>query len=570
MSALVVSKPAAPAKPVPARWAGIDAAAPVMAATMLAYLGRLSAELSAASVAAAEVTLRQFAGHVIATDPTCRSVAATGAEHVAAYRAELGQRWASSGERRVLSTTVDYRVATLHRFFGQIAAWGFADTPAVTPVGAGLARPGRPRRRGGGRPAKALAKKPGPRPERPAQATWAEISRRAPRLASTMTGYLDQLAISHRPASVRGASQALRLFARHLIVSGPACTAVADIDRRHIEGYKVALAAQKGPQGKPLSAQTVRNRLGQLRSFFERLIDWDDPDKPRRVPVFAGDLSKADDPLPKFLDDPSAAKFMAALATEPDRRRRLMVELLARTGMRVGELAALRDDATYRVGATYWLRVPVGKLHNDRNVPLHPLLLGLITDYRTWRGPSSSGLLFERSDHQPLDRYVVARAVERTARRAGVGHVHPHQLRHTLATQCLNRGMSLEAIAALLGHRTPRMTLVYARISDTNVAEQYFRATDAVETKSASAPGGHVDAKPQARAHQRLLGNGHCTRPLELDCRFQTICEGCGFFDTNIEFIDILRRQRDDAVGHSDAKRTRLYNELVEVIASGP
>jgi site-specific recombinase XerD len=39
---------------------------------------------------------------------------------------------------------------------------------------------------------------------------------------------------------------------------------------------------------------------------------------------------------------------------------------------------------------------------------------------------------------------------EAVAKRAGVGH--PHQLRHTLATQCLNRGMSLEAITALLGH----------------------------------------------------------------------------------------------------------------------
>ncbi len=194
-----------------------------------------------------------------------------------------------------------------------------------------------------------------------------------------MTGYLDQLAISHRPASVRRASQALRLFAWHLIVSGPACTAVADIDRRHVEAYKVALAAQKGPKGKPLSAQTVRNRLGRLRSFFERLIDWDDPDKPARMPVFAWDLPKADDPLTKFLDDPTRPSSWPPLPAEPDRRRRLMVELLARTGMRVGELAALRDDATYRVGTTYWLRVPVGKLHNDRNVPLHPLLLALIT-----------------------------------------------------------------------------------------------------------------------------------------------------------------------------------------------
>ncbi len=41
--------------------------------------------------------------------------------------------------------------------------------------------------------------------------------------------------------------------------------------------------------------------------------------------------------------------------------------------------------------------------------------------------------------------------------------------------------MSLEAIAALLGHRTMRMTLVYARISDRTVADEYFRVTEAVE-----------------------------------------------------------------------------------------
>ena len=48
------------------------------------------------------------------------------------------------------------------------------------------------------------------------------------------------------------------------------------------------------------------------------------------------------------------------------------------TRLRVGELVALRDDSTYLVGATHWLRVPVGKVHNDRNFPLHPLLVSLI------------------------------------------------------------------------------------------------------------------------------------------------------------------------------------------------
>ena len=52
-----------------------------------------------------------------------------------------------------------------------------------------------------------------------------------------------------------------------------------------------------------------------------------------------------------------------------------------------------------------------------------------------------------------------------------------------------------------------------------------------------------MTAPDAAQLHRRLLGNGHCTRPLELDCRFQTICEGCGFYETGPEFVTILRRQ---------------------------
>ena len=256
-----------------------------------------------------------------------------------------------------------------------------------------------------------------------------------------------------------------------------------------------------------------------LRSFFERIIDWDDPDAPRRVPVLAGDIPKADEPLPKFLDDPTAAKFMAALAVEPNRRRRLIVELLARTGMRVGELGGLRDDAMYRLGDTWWLRIPIGKLHNDRTVPLHPMLVGLINDYRAWRGPTATGLLVERDDHQPMDPRTIYRHVTAVARHAGIAHVHPHALRHTLATQCINRGMSLEAIAALLGHRSPRMTLVYARISDTTVAEQYFTATNALEAGTDTArrrttPRPHRRGSPAAARQRSLHPTGRARLPL--------------------------------------------------------
>jgi len=542
-------------------WEQIAAVAPRMAATMTTYLAELATTLAPRTVTKADTTLRQFAGYVTAVDPDCTAAASVTGGHVGDYGAWLAGQTDPSTGRGVSARIVNQRFGQLHRFFERLVACGHADAPPEVPVPAPSVPRARPR------PDVVIDVSLQPWRGRTADSNWAQIAQQAPQMAATMTAYLEQLTVSSRPATVSAASLVLRQFAAHLARTDPACASVAAVERRHVESYKIALAARPGRNGGTVTTETIRNNLGMLRTFFERIIDWDDPDAPRRVPVFAGDLPKANEPLPKFLDDPTAAKFMAGLATEPNRRRRLIVELLARTGMRVGEIGGLRDDAMYRLNDTYWLRVPLGKLHNEHTVPLHPMLVGLINDYRTWRGPTTTGLLVERDDHRPMDGRTIYRHVTAVARRAGVGHVHPHALRHTLATQCINRGMSLEAIAALLGHRSPRMTLVYARISDTTVAEQYFTATSAVEADSvAAAPSTNGDTRPAAELHRRLLGNGHCTRPLELDCRFQTICEGCGFFETGPQFVTILRRQRDDATAHADPARTMLYDDLVGVI----
>jgi hypothetical protein len=213
--------------------------------------------------------------------------------------------------------------------------------------------------------------------------------------------------------------------------------------------------------------------------------------------------------------------------------------------------------------------------HNDRYVPLHPILVDLINDYRRTRGPSPSGRLVVRNDGQPFERRTVHRYVEATAKRAGIGHVHPHQLRHTLATQAINRGMSLEAIAALLGHRSMRMTMTYARISDRTVADEYFRVTEAVEANY-----GRTDALPDTAAganmrrlaadHRRMLGNGMCTRPVALDCSFESACERCNFFETGPQFVPILRRQRDHATEHGQEDRIVLFDRLIKDIDGDP
>jgi integrase len=401
--------------------------------------------------------------------------------------------------------------------------------------------------------------------------TWDQIAVQAPVMAVTMTRYLDQLAVSARPGTVGAYELALRFFAGHLIATDPACVTVAGVRRRHIEAHKRWIAARPGRTAATWSPTTIRMRLGLLRSFFERVIEWGYDDAPARVPIYEGDLPKPDEALPKFLDDPTAAKFMAALAVDPNQRRRLMVELLARTGMRAGELASLEAGAMVDTGGTHWLRIPVGKLHNDRYIPLLPELVELITTWNVTRPPARSGRLVERDDGQPFDRRTIARYVAAVAKRAGVGHVHPHQLRHTMATQAINRGMSLEAIAALLGHRSMRMTLTYARISDRTVADEYFRVTQAVEASYANTEPITADAtgpnmRRLAADHRRLLGNGHCTRPTALDCQFETICERCGFFDSGPQFVTILNRQRDHAAANDQPDRAALFTDLLNGI----
>jgi integrase len=399
---------------------------------------------------------------------------------------------------------------------------------------------------------------------------WVAINTAAPQLAETMLAYLDQITVSHRPNTVHAVEIDLRLFAGFLIDHDPGLVGAADIERSHMEAFKVWQHAQPGTKG-TIKASTFRRRIGMLRMFFLRIIEWDWPDAPSRVPIYFGDVPKRDEPLPRFLDDADYVKFMRALGEESRIHRRLAIELLARTGMRVGELCDLEADAVTLIGDAYWLRIPVGKLHNDRYVPLHPHLVELIATYRSDTPPHAHGRLLS-GQNGVLDRYAVQRWIDMIAKRAGIGHVHPHRLRHTLATQAINRGMSIEAIAALLGHRSLDMTRQYARISNRVVADEYEAVSAKVEALykpvlPADAEGPNMK-KLRTEVHYRLLGNGWCTRPVELDCSFESICENCTHFATNKTFQPVLIKQRDHAKRNGQTGRAHLFTTLIEKVSN--
>jgi integrase len=389
-----------------------------------------------------------------------------------------------------------------------------------------------------------------------------------------MQRYLGQQALTLSAGTITAADRALRIFGLWISEHDPKVAGVADINRAHIEAFKLKLAGDvTADTGQPLATNTIRQRLRLLKVFFDRIIEWDLDDAPRRNPIIHGDVPPRPEPLPKFLDDAAMAKFMHQANIEPDPFRKLCVLLLARTGMRVGELTNLPPDPVVRIGEHHWLHVPVGKLRNDRYVPLHPELVELIAQWRTHNAGliSQTGrLLTDRVS--AVDRHRVTRMVRRIAKRAGIGHVHPHQLRHTLATQAINRGMRLEAVAALLGHKNLEMTLVYARIADRTVADEYNDVSSKVDhlyntQLPADAEGPNMRRLRQQ--HQRMLGNGWCQRPAAMDCHYETICETCTYFGTDPSHIPVLTQQRDHAQDHHQPGRARLYQQLLNNTPTG-
>ena len=125
------------------------------------------------------------------------------------------------------------------------------------------------------------------------------------------------------------------------------------------------------------------------------------------------------------------------------------------------------------------------------------------------------------------------------------------------------------AIAALLGHKTLAMTMVYARTADKTVADEYFAVTEKVEAlyhqprQLPAEDEGTEMRRLRAEMHRRMLGNGYCARPVDMDCHFESICESCTFFVTTIAFRPMLQQQRDDAERKGQVGRQTIFDGLL-------
>jgi site-specific recombinase XerD len=171
--------------------------------------------------------------------------------------------------------------------------------------------------------------------------------------------------------------------------------------------------------------------------------------------------------LPRALEPGQVAALLASCdrRTAAGRRDLAMLTLLARLGLRAGEVAALSlDDIDWRAGGI----TVRGKGRRAERLPLPADAGEAIAAYLADGRPQPPGgarqvFLRVRAPHRGLTSGGVTQAVFAAGQRAGIGPVYAHRLRHSAATGMLAAGAPLTEIGQVLRHRRLLSTAIYAK-----------------------------------------------------------------------------------------------------------
>jgi integrase/recombinase XerD len=171
--------------------------------------------------------------------------------------------------------------------------------------------------------------------------------------------------------------------------------------------------------------------------------------------------------LPKALAADQVAAMLAACdqGTVVGRRDLAVLTVLSRLGLRAGEAAALRlDDIDWRQGEV----TVTGKGSRQERLPLPADVGSVVVAYLRDGRPRAGHrevFLCVRAPHRGMSRGAVTNVAARAARKAGLGTVHAHRLRHSAATAMLDAGGSLSEIGQVLRHRHVLTTAIYAKVN---------------------------------------------------------------------------------------------------------
>jgi integrase len=284
-----------------------------------------------------------------------------------------------------------------------------------------------------------------------------------PKVRDFVELYLDASRLQNKPSSVAAKEWTLR---RH-IVPALGDLPLDQVTYAVIEDFKIALARKRARNWDKsdvidpptLSAKSINNILTILRRMLVIArkrgliavmpeIDW------LKVPAQEFD----------FLDFEEANRLLAAV----DESWHTMVFVALRTGMRMGELIALRWQDVDLIAGKITVcqnavkgRIGTPKSGKAREIALSNETIGVLKSHRHLRGP----LVFCTMDGAMLKYTELRHPLWRACRRAGLRPLQWHALRHTFASHLVMRGVPLKAVQELLGHSTIQMTMRYAHLA---------------------------------------------------------------------------------------------------------
>lgn len=211
--------------------------------------------------------------------------------------------------------------------------------------------------------------------------------------------------------------------------------------------------------------QSSKVTIDNMRRIFSSFFAWlEDEDYIAKSPVRRIHKVKTDTLVKEVLTDEQLEQLRDSCT---EKRDLAIIEILASTGIRVGELVKLnRSDIDFHERQC----VVFGKGNKERVVYFNARTKIHLRQYLDERTDNEEALFV--SLHAPHTRLTISgveNRVKEIGRRLQMPKVHPHKFRRTLATMAIDKGMPIEQVQRLLGHVRIDTTLRYAIVNQNNV-----------------------------------------------------------------------------------------------------
>ena len=237
--------------------------------------------------------------------------------------------------------------------------------------------------------------------------------------------------------------------------------ATVDKPVKHIQTDDLRVYLTDYQSAKSSSKTTMDNIRRILSSFFTWL---EDEDYILKSPVRRIHKVKTGTNIKETYSD-EALELMRDNCTEL--RDLAMIDMLASTGMRVGEMVLLnREDIDFNEREC----VVFGKGDKERIVYFDARTKIHLQNYLNSRKDDNPALFVSlQSPYNRMNIGGIEVRLRQLGKRLGLNKVHPHKFRRTLATMAIDKGMPIEQLQQLLGHRRIDTTLQYAMVKQSNV-----------------------------------------------------------------------------------------------------